>query len=538
MKKTVKFSFERRTAFCFFVIVLLLFICFLRIFSIILSPKYKVTASEGHHYIIDAGNLRGTIFDRNMHPITNAEEKTMAAVLPTPRSLAVLRGVLSDEEMLKVTEKIKEDKPFLITLPEEVTCDGIICFKVPENLGLEQNAVHLVGYCDASGHGVTGLQSAFDDLLNLDGKITVTYAKDGHSNILKGIDGVLENTSNVLNTGVISTLDINLQKILEDATKTIKKGCAIICEAKTGEILAAVSLPSFSPTNIEAATESPDSPLLNRIFCSYNIGSVFKPCAALSAMTSGAQNTFSHTCAGFVTIDGHTFNCHKLSGHGKVSLDSALALSCNTFFYKLSILTGAESLYKTATIFGFGSSITLCNKMSTYNESITPLKTLKASNSALANLAIGQGELLASPLTLLNLYNAIANEGKYYTPTLIKGTMKNGKISEEKHTAPTRAMSKECAQNIKYYLNGVIEKGTGTKAKPENTTAAGKTATAETGWKNESGKLISQSWFCGFFPLEAPKYTVIILAEDSVSGGEDCAPVFKAIAEKITEAGY
>ena len=128
MKKTVKFSFERRTAFCFFVIVLLLFICFLRIFSIILSPKYKVTASEGHHYIIDAGNLRGTIFDRNMHPITNAEEKTMAAVLPTPRSLAVLRGVLSDEEMLKVTKKIKEDKPFLITLPEEVTCDGIICF--------------------------------------------------------------------------------------------------------------------------------------------------------------------------------------------------------------------------------------------------------------------------------------------------------------------------------------------------------------------------------------------------------------------------
>jgi len=176
--------------------------------------------------------------------------------------------------------------------------------------------------------------------------------------------------------------------------------------------------------------------------------------------------------------------------------------------------------------------------MSTYNESITPLKTLKASNSALANLAIGQGELLASPLTLLNLYNAIANEGKYYTPTLIKGTMKNGKINEEKPTAPTKAMSKECAEKVKKYLNGVIENGTGTKAKPENTTAAGKTATAETGWKNEKGELISQAWFCGFFPLETPKYTVVILAEDSVSGGEDCAPVFKTIAEKITEAGY
>ena len=538
MKKTVRFSFERRTAFCFFIIVLLLFVCFLRIFTIILSPKYKVAASEGHHYIIDAGNLRGTVFDRNMHPITNAGEKTMAAVLPTPRTLAVLRGVLNDEEILNVAEKIKEGKPFLITLDEEINCDGIICFKVPENLAAEQNAVHLVGYCDASGHGVTGLQSSFDDLLNLDGKITVSYAKDGHSNVLRGIDGVLENTSNVLNTGVISTLDINIQRILESATKTIKKGCAIVCEAKTGEILAAVSLPSFSPHNIEAATESPDSPLLNRIFCSYNIGSVFKPCAGISAMTNGVAAVFSHTCLGNVTIDGHTFNCHKLSGHGKVDLNSALALSCNTFFYRLGILTGAESLYKTATVFGFGSSITLCNKMSTYNESITPLKTLKASNSALANLAIGQGELLASPLTLLNLYNAIANEGKYYTPTLIKGTMKNGKISEEKPAAPTKAMSKECAEKIKNYLNGVIENGTGTKAKPENTTAAGKTATAETGWKNKKGELISQAWFCGFFPLESPKYTVVILAEDSVSGGEDCAPVFKTIAEKMTEAGY
>ena len=109
MKKTVKFSFERRTAFCFFIIVLLLFVCFLRIFSIILSPKYKVTASEGHHYILDAGNLRGTIFDRNMHPITNEGEKTMAAVLPTPRTLAALRGVLSDEEMLEAMAHLSCD---------------------------------------------------------------------------------------------------------------------------------------------------------------------------------------------------------------------------------------------------------------------------------------------------------------------------------------------------------------------------------------------------------------------------------------------
>ncbi len=538
MKKVAEFSLQKRTAFCFFFIVLLLFICFLRVFAIILSPKYKVTASEGHYYILDAGKARGTIYDRNMHPITNKEEKIMAAVLPTPRTLTVLRGVLNDEEMLTAAEKMKDGKPFLITLPKEVNCDGIICFKTSENLSEEQSAVHLVGYCDSSGHGITGLQSAFDDLLFLDGKITVSYAKDGHSNVLKGLDGIFKDTSGILNTGVITTLDINIQKILEDSTASLKKGCAIICDPKTGEILAAVSLPTYNPLNIEAATENIDSPLLNRIFCSYNIGSVFKPCVGVSAITQGGGVGFAHNCSGNVLIEGHTFNCHNLGGHGQVDLERALSLSCNTFFYKLGILTGAQSLFNTATVFGFGNNITLCKGMSTYGESITPLETLKESDSALANLAIGQGELLASPLTLLNLYNAIANEGKYFTPTLIKGTLESGKTTEEKGTAPTRAMTKECANLVKNYLNGVIENGTGVKAKPENTTAAGKTATAETGWKNESGKLISQAWFCGFFPLENPKYTVIILAEDSVSGGEDCAPIFKTIAEKMTEAGY
>ncbi len=538
MKKAQNHSFYGRVAFCLILIVLFFFICLLRIIAISLSPKYKIVAGEGHFYTLDAGSIRGTIFDRNLRPITNQNGKILAAVMPSSRTLTALRSVLNDNQMNALLPKTNEDKPFLVTLPKEIACDGIICFSVPENLNENQAAAHLIGYCDASGHGVSGLQKAYDELLFLENKITVSYATNGHSKVLEGVDGILKNENSSKNTGVITTLDINVQKILEESVASVKKGCAIICDAKQGEILAAVSLPTYDPTNIEAALNAPDSPLLNRILCSYNIGSVFKPCVSISAITDGSVNALSHSCNGNVSVEGHIFNCHNLAGHGSVDLGEALALSCNTYFYKLGLLTGAKNLYDTATVFGFGSSITLSDTLKTYGESITDLKSLKASSSALLNLAIGQGQLLASPLTLLNLYNAIANEGKYYTPTLIKGKMENGKINEEKPAAPTKAMSKDCAEKIKNYLNGVIEKGTGTKAKPENTTAAGKTATAETGWKNESGKLISQSWFCGFFPLESPKYTVVILAEDSVSGGEDCAPVFKTIAEKMTEAGY
>lgn len=538
MENRFKFESQKRVAFCFFVIVILLFVCFLRVCAIVLSPKYKVSASEGHFYTLDAGNVRGTIFDRNMHPLTNQNEKIMAAVLPTPRTLTVLKTLLDDKEMENVIEKFKGDKPFLVTLKEKVDCEGIICFSLPENLSKDQPAAHLMGYCDDSGHGVTGLQKAFDELLFLENKITVSYAINGHSKVLKGIDGTLNDSTSHLNSGVITTIDINLQKILEDCTKSIKRGCAIISDCKTGEILGAVSLPSYDPTNVESAINDSASPLLNRMLCAYNIGSVFKPCVSTSAINDGTINALEHTCNGNVSIDGHTFNCHKLSGHGKVDHAEALAFSCNTYFYNLSLLTGAENLFNTATVFGFGSKITLCEGISTYGESIPSLKTLKNSKSTLLNLAIGQGSLLASPLTMLNLYNAIANGGIYYTPSLIKSTVKNGKIIEENSVAPTRAMSRKCAKEIKNHLSAVVENGTGTKAKPQNTTAAGKTATAETGWKNESGKFVSQSWFCGFFPLDNPKYTVVILAEDSVSGGEDCAPVFKSIAEKVTQAGY
>ena len=78
--------------------------------------------------------------------------------------------------------------------------------------------------------------------------------------------------------------------------------------------------------------------------------------------------------------------------------------------------------------------------------------------------------------------------------------------------------------------------GTGTKGNPEKTTAAGKTATAETGWK-KNGNKVTQGWFCGFFPAENPKYVAVILAEGASSGGSVCAPVFKKIADSVADAG-
>lgn len=535
MSKGFGIQFSRRSAICFFLICIMFFICYLRIFAITTNEKYSATATKQNSYTLTISTARGTIYDRNMRTFTNREYKIMAAVSPTPKAITVISGILEGERLQGVLEKLKSGKPALCEVEKEIECDGIICVKVPVYMSENALCVQLLGYTDSTGHGVSGIEKAYDEILFCNGKYEINYATDGHFNLLPGVDGTKNLTNAVYENGVVTTIDMNIQQIAENAARTIKKGAVLISEVKSGEIVAMVSKPTFDPLNLGDALNNQDSPFLNRCLYAYNVGSVFKPCVAAAALEMGSFNNFTHNCTGKTIIDSHTFNCHNKSGHGVMDLGFALAQSCNTFFYNFSLLVGAKSIYSLATTLGFGNSITLAKGITTTGENISSLKSVENSNRALVNLAIGQGDLLASPVVLLNLYNAIAGDGTYVLPTTVKYTLKDGKRNDYKKSSPTRVLSQDNAAILRQYLKKVIVEGTGTKAQPKNCTAAGKTATAETGWKNKEGKLVSQSWFCGFFPFENPKYTVIVLAEDSVSGGEDCAPVFKEICEEITK---
>ena len=130
----------------------------------------------------------------------------------------------------------------------------------------------------------------------------------------------------------------------------------------------------------------------------------------------------------------------------------------------------------------------------------------------------------------------LANGGKYYLPSVIEGTLQNGEITPYNIGSPTVAMKETTAEILKECLKEVVEEGTGTSAKPLNASAAGKTATAQTG-KKQNGKEICSTWFCGFFPFESPKYTVIVFCENSQKQTKSCAEIFAEIADKITSLG-
>ena len=129
---------------------------------------------------------------------------------------------------------------------------------------------------------------------------------------------------------------------------------------------------------------------------------------------------------------------------------------------------------------------------------------------------------------------AVANSGKYNRPYLFASvTDKSGKETAYDNKYPVVALSEETSRKLTEMLTSVVENGNGSSAKPKDFSAAGKTATAQTGIFDKNGVELCNTWFGGFFPSDNPKYAVVIMKQGGSSGAEDCAPVFRQIADSI-----
>ncbi len=527
MRNINKMGYRIIAVFLVFTIVAL--ISFWRVY---LTEINLPATRSNNGYVLNVGRVRGTVFDRNLLPLTNNKQCIIAAVLPTPRAITAISSILKGEELQGVLKRLQSGKPALVELTEEVECEGIICLNVYKNSN-DANASHLIGYTDSTGHGVAGVQKAYDDLLYSDDNISIFFPSDANERLLVGEQAEITYNDSVLNSGVALTIDRDIQTLCEKSMQVVKSGAAVIVEVGSGKIRAMVSKPNFNPNNIAQYLDGQDSPLVNKALSSYNVGSIFKPCVAAALLEQNIYKSFVCDCRGSVVIDNHTFACHDISGHGRVNLSDALRYSCNSFFYTVSQKIGADSIYNMARSLNFGSGFDL-GRIYSPSGSIDSLSTLKSSKTSLANLSIGQGRLLLSPVSVISLYQAIADGGQYYAPTVVEGRVDGGVLIKNPSNKPTRVMSESTADSLKRYLIDAVNFGTGIKAKPELCTAAGKTATAQTGIKKQ-GKSIENSWFCGFFPAENPKYAVAILIEDEDKNGTTGAPIFKLIADCITD---
>ena len=401
-----------------------------------LSDAYLSQAADQQGSVtVKVANSRGTIYDARLRPLTNAGEEYRLSVTPSPEAIAALSGMLDEEQLAAVSERLQSGKPAVVTLPEiPANLEGSLLFKVPVRYGGRLLAPHLLGYMDGDGlHGLTGVELAFDEYLNsCGGQASVTYSVDAMGKPLQGIAPQVVNTLADAKAGVVLTIDQDIQKIAEEAAKRyMTKGAVVVMEPATGRIAAMVSLPDFQPGTVADSLDAADSPLLNRALCNYNLGSVFKITSAAAALEKGIPISTAFPCNGSVTIGNVTFHCHNRLGHGTLNMQDGFAQSCNPYFIQLMQQAGGSALLGMASNLGFDRSLILADGLKTARATLPTAEEL-LSPAAVGNLAFGQGSLLGTPVHVAQMVAAVVNGGKIIRPTILKGYCdKEGRLSEE-----------------------------------------------------------------------------------------------------------
>ena len=510
-----------------------------RIFT--LSDQYLIRAAGQQSTVtVTVANTRGSIYDRNQKPLVNGSTEYRAAVTSHPKAIAALSGVLENDDFENMSQMLQNGRPAVVTLEKLAAGEGISLFQVPMRYEERVLAPHLLGYISGDeSEGLTGLEAAFDTLLtSYNGVASVSYTVDANGKPLQGVSPKITNTTKNSNGGICLTIDADIQEITEDiAAKYIRKGAVVIMDPESGEILSLASLPTFHPGKVADVLQDPDSPLLNRALCRYNCGSVFKIVSAAAALESGISTNTAFDCAGHITVGDTVFHCHQRLGHGNMTMPTAFAYSCNSYFIQLMRKSGGDSLWHLASRLQFNSPISLCDGFQTESATL-PSQNALQSPAVLANLSFGQGELTATPIHIAQLVAAIANGGKLVSPHIVKGYVdETGTLSENTAiSANQQFFSETTASSLQEMMSGVLDEGgTGYAGRPLFGKAGAKTGTAETGWERGEGEKypVVQSWFAGYYPADNPQYAIVVLAENADNTGAKTAPVFKEICDRL-----
>ncbi len=526
----------KRIADMFFLLCLCLGVLLARL-VIINSSDVQSASKTSNSVSVTADTSRGTVYDCNMQPLVNVGKSTYIALKPSISALSQASGVISPEEQNSVYGQISGGKIGIAKATGSFSGENAVTFSLVNRYDDDGICVHLIGYTDSDGNGVSGIEKYYNSLLkSCSGTLKITCPVDAKGNILTG--GEIRAVSDGYGTsaGLMLTIDKSIQSVCEQAMSefSIEKGAIVVLDVATSEIKAMASAPEFSQNSPADSLNDENAPFINRAITPYSVGSVFKAVTAAAAIENGIPQSTEFDCTGSVSVGSSEFGCHNRSGHGTLNMYSAMAQSCNPYFINLALLNGKESICTLGENLGLGKSIELCDGWFTQS-GIMPAANEIVSSQDLANLAFGQGELLASPLQMAAVYAAIANGGVYRAPSLMKAVIDKNRLEYMRAELPAsrRVMSQETAQAVGELLNFATENGSGSKAKPDNMKVAGKTATAQSGQYDSDSNEITQSWFCGYFPYEEPKYAVAVLKENGNGGSSDCAPVFRYIAENI-----
>ncbi|MDZ3831340.1 MAG: penicillin-binding protein 2 [Sphingopyxis sp.] len=336
------------------------------------------------------------------------------------------------------------------------------------------------------------------------------------------------------------TIDADLQ---EYAARRMgrESGAAVVIDCLNGDILAFVSMPSFDPNSFSDGISSNEyawlraddhQPLINKATRGlYPPGSTLKPMAAIAAVEHGVDPSERHTCIGGYRLGNRFFRC--LGTHGSIDMQTAIAKSCNSYFYWLADRLGYDAIAPTARMLGLGEEYKLAGSNQRYGtipDSAWKMRKFdqKWTASDSLNSVIGQGYVLANPLQLAVMAARIAS-GRSLYPRLINRQFENKPL-------PLRPESLAIARlGMDTVVNGA---GTAVRSRLplDGITMGGKTGTAQvrglaSGSRGQSGawKYRDHGLFVCFAPVENPRYAASVVIEHGMGGSRAAAPVAKDI---------
>ena len=434
-------------------------------------------------------------------------------------------------------------------------------------------ASHMVGYVGAPDdtnkeearkftfyqgdvEGKSNIEKTMDDYLR--GQPGARYLRRNAKGV---IDGVLREEPPKQGANVFLTIDARIQAITEEALRAVGRAAAVVVDPNNGNILAMVSVPSFDPNTFIPSIKAKDwqalrkddaDPLVNRAISAFPPGSTFKLVTSLAGLRKKLA-TARFNCSGGVSYGDHYFHCwisEKGGAHGTLGLIDAIKVSCDSFFYQYGNAAGIESIDITGKMLGLGeeSGLNLTGEQAGVLPGPEWMRVHhpqeRWSQAYTANVSIGQGYDLVSPLQLAMAYATAANGGVCYYPRLVDKVLnQDGSPARDEHgriaVPPTprvrtdlrNEFSPDQIELVRKGLWKVVNEdgGTGGRARLKNAEVAGKTGTAQA---TDHGHKDTIAWFACFAPFNHPKYVVAVMVQGGEHGGGVAGPVATRIMER------
>jgi penicillin-binding protein 2 len=582
----------------------LVFICFGLLVArfvwlqVVKHNQYMAQAEDNRIALVPIVPNRGLILDRN--GVVLASNYSAYTLEITPSKLEANLDSVIDELSKLVAIEAKDRKRFKRLMEESknfasvpirtrLTDDEVARFtaqrfrfpgvevqaRLFRQYPLGEVASHVLGFIGRINQNEAKAIEASDDAANYTG--TDHIGKEGleksYEHQLHGVTGyeeversaggrairTLSRTAPVPGTNLVLSIDIELQKVIEEAFGDFR-GALVAIEPETGDVLAYVSRPGFDPNlfvdgidaqNWNELNTSLDRPLMNRpLSGTYPPGSTFKPFMALAALELGKRRPEQGISdPGFFMLGGHRFNDDKPGGHGYIDMYRSIVMSCDTYYYQLGNDMGIDAISGFMKQFGFGSPTGIDlehEKTGVLPSQEWKRERFKRNRAAqkwvggdTISISIGQGFNSYTMLQLAHAVATLANNGVIMKPHLVK-ILEDGANHQRTLTVAKESgripLKQENVEVIKRAMVGVMndQSGTGFMAfRNAGYIAGGKTGTAQVvGLKgakyNHSmtpERLRDNALFTAFAPADKPRIAIAMVVENAGFGAQYAAPI-------------